>query len=70
LFGAISPNEDFVETFKIAILTDNKGSMPITSMAINFNDPVAPATFKRDIYKDIASGKKLVLGNKINCVKL
>jgi hypothetical protein len=66
-FGAISPDEDFVETYKFYILTSaqpvpslNEG--PLTSLPIVLNG------MAHDIPNDYLAGKKSRLFNKAQCI--
>jgi hypothetical protein len=76
LFGAISPEEDFVETFKIYILTrpETNSHMPITSMQLNIfgADSVPPnqptPAFTPDIFADLGKNLKKELAAKIRCI--
>jgi hypothetical protein len=75
LFGAISPPEDFVETFKIYILTNlatNMG-MPVTSMPLNIystpgvNAPTYTPNIFANLYTNPIMNKK-ELARKRSCV--
>lgn len=75
LFGAISPEEDFVETFGFYILTDKKtnNQMPVNSMKLNIwatlITPGGAPTYTPDPYKDITnSNLKKELKRKIKCI--
>jgi hypothetical protein len=72
LFGSISPEEDFVETFVFYILTDKKtnSQMPVTSMPLDiFATPAAAPAYTPDPYKDITnSNLKKELKRKIKCI--
>jgi hypothetical protein len=66
-FAAISPDEDFVETYKFYVLTNaqnvtslNEG--PLTSLAI----PIAGVP--HDIPGDYSAGNKPLLSNKTQCI--
>jgi hypothetical protein len=67
LFGAFSPDEDFVETFKLYVLT-NAATGPLTSLPLNFYDNNGVVIHTEDIPKDLQdSTKKLGLRRKITC---
>jgi hypothetical protein len=69
LFGSISPAEDFVETFKIFVMTrpETNNGLPITSMPLNlFATANSAPTYSPDIYAYVSSMKKLK--NKIACI--
>jgi hypothetical protein len=75
LFGAISPEEDFAETFKMYIMTrdDTNNGQPVTSMALNiFSQPGNSPKYTPDLYFDIYSNgnkhKKQELARKITCI--
>ena len=69
LFGAISPIEDFVETFKFAVLTHpqaNNGN-PITSMPLYITSGFGAGT-PFDIFADERSNKKQEFHRKKLCI--
>jgi hypothetical protein len=76
LFGAISPEEDFVETFKVFILTrpETNAHMPITTMRLNIfaDTTIAPqppvVAFKPNIFADLNRNAKKVLATKMACL--
>jgi hypothetical protein len=53
VFGAVSPEEDFVESFKFAILTLNS-SVAIDSMPIQFTDTANNIPYSENIFADFA----------------
>jgi hypothetical protein len=72
LFGSVSPEEDFVETFKNYILTrkDTNGGYPITSMPLYIYaipQLINPA-YTPDLFGDLASGNKKELVRKLKCL--
>ena len=72
LFGAQTPDEDFVESYVMAVLTgDNpsNGSFagPLTSLPLSIPGATGPAP---DVAGDLVSGHKPELANKIRCIPL
>jgi hypothetical protein len=61
LFGAVSPDEDFVETYKLKVLTT--ADPPLTSAPINVRG-FPPA----NIVADYVAGNKLALKTKTACI--
>ncbi|MBV8888634.1 MAG: hypothetical protein JO305_03090 [Alphaproteobacteria bacterium] len=62
--GANAPDEDFVETYKFAILVDaGLASMPIT---LQFADGTSSAS---DIAADFLAGRKQDLASKVKCLR-
>lgn len=72
LFGSISPEEDFVEAFKIFIMTNTKtnNGAPVTSLPLDLFTTPKPSgpTQSPDLYADIAHLKKNVLKKKFDCI--
>jgi hypothetical protein len=71
LFGSVSPEEDFVETFKIYVMTDPKTNNrnPVTSMPLNlYLSPNSNPAYNPDVYAYIAGSKKKELKKKIGCI--
>jgi hypothetical protein len=72
LFGAFSPDEDFVETFKFYVLTN--ASLPLTSLQINIYDDSSSnmtiPTYTENIPHDfdVNRNKKGELRRKVNCI--
>ena len=70
LFGAFSPDEDFVETFKLYVLTTAKPS-PLVSLQINiYDDFSSTPKFTEDIPDALIPGKnkKGELKRKLECI--
>jgi hypothetical protein len=66
LLAAFSPDEDFVETFVLDIITTATGT-PVTTLPLVFSD--GTTTFNPDVVSDILSGtKKEELRRKIRCL--
>jgi hypothetical protein len=66
-FGAVSPDEDFVETYKFRVLTSS--SMGLTSLPLTIPRPLGGAAFTGNIPADYAqANKKLDLKSKIACI--
>jgi hypothetical protein len=69
LFAAHTPDEDFVESYAMAVLTGYNNSSqtfdgPLTSLPINIPQiSVAP-----DVAKDLVGGNKAALLNKLKCI--
>jgi hypothetical protein len=71
VFGSISPPEDFVETFKIYIMTrpGANGGAPVTSMPLNlYTTSGASPTYSPDIYQEIAQGGQHERKRKMDCI--
>jgi hypothetical protein len=72
LLGAVSPEEDFVETLKLFILTrpQANGGLPITSMPLNiFATPNTNVpTYTPDIFADLTRVKKRELARQLLCI--
>jgi hypothetical protein len=66
-FGAISPDEDFVETYKFYILT-NAQSVPSLSEGPLTSLPIQIAGVQHDIPKDYLAGNKPQLSKKAQCL--
>ncbi len=63
-FGSMTPDEDFVETYRLWVLTN--AGLKSFSLKIPFasnNNPV-----RQDIVGDLIHGRKSALGQKIDCV--
>jgi hypothetical protein len=60
-FGAISPDEDFVETYKFYVL--NQATPNLTSLLLQISDGVT-----KDIPSDYQQGLKQQLAGKISCI--
>jgi hypothetical protein len=67
LFAAFSPDEDFVETFKFAVLQNMVN--PLQSLQLNFYDRTnGTIKFSEDVYGDFYKGsRKVGLRRKYNC---
>lgn len=63
LFAAMAPDEDFIETYKFAVLTTAKS--PVTSVAIN-----VPGGGSANIAADYFAGGKAELARKVGCVPM
>ena len=76
VFGSISPEEDFVETFKIYIMTkpDTNGGAPVTSMPLKLYaaaraSPISPPPdIYQEIYQDITRGNQHERKRKMDCI--
>jgi hypothetical protein len=70
LFGAISPNEDFVETFTLYVLTTDS-AVQVTSMPLNIYDGSGSSTpsYKPDLYADFRNANdKMEVKLKMKCI--
>jgi hypothetical protein len=63
LFAAMSPDEDFVETYKFKVLTDPAAPHPLTSVVID-----VPQAGTANIADDYAHGRKPDLKTKVSCI--
>jgi hypothetical protein len=63
LFAAMSPDEDFVETYKFKVLTDLAALHPLTSARIT-----VPQAGAADIVSDYRRGAKGFLSTKVSCI--
>jgi hypothetical protein len=73
LFAAMSPDEDFVETYKFKVLTDNYTStasrLPLTSVLITVpNGLGAGSNGTADIADAYHNGWKAYLAAKVGCI--
>ena len=76
VFGSISPQEDFVETFKIYIMTNptTNSNAPVTSMPLNLYAPAGgpppppPPDIYQEIAQDIAQGRQHERKRKMDCI--
>ena len=72
LFGAQTPDEDFVESYVMAVLTGDDPSSgsfagPLTSLPLSIPGVTGPAP---DVARDLVSGNKAALATKIRCIPL
>jgi hypothetical protein len=69
VFGSVSPEEDFVEIFKIYIMTrpETNSGLPVTSMPLNLFVPGQP-TLMPDIYQEITQGNPHERKRKMDCI--
>jgi hypothetical protein len=65
-FAAISPDEDFVETYKFKVLTS--AAPPLTSLPIQF--PGTLGVYNEDIPAAYSQNLKPQLASKVNCIPL
>jgi hypothetical protein len=66
LFAAFSPDEDFVETFKFYIVTNNENNNnPLISLPINITG--STTGYNRNIPDNYAKKLKPILSRKIRC---
>jgi hypothetical protein len=63
LFGAMTPDEDFVEAYKFKVLTDPAAPHPLTSVVIG-----VPQAGTANIADDYAHGRKPYLKTKVSCI--
>jgi hypothetical protein len=63
LLASFTPDEDFVETYTLGVLTDPTAASPLQSLALNI--PNYPAA---DVPGDLAKGLKTELTRKIACI--
>jgi hypothetical protein len=71
LFGFVSPEEDFVDSFKIFVMTrpETNGGMPVNWMPLQiFSDTGPQPAYTPDIYSLLAHAKKKVLKRKLDCI--
>jgi hypothetical protein len=73
LFAAMSPDEDFIETYKFKVLTDNYTSTasrhPLTSVVITVPNGVgAGLNGTADIADDYHNGWRAYLAAKVGCI--
>jgi hypothetical protein len=72
-FASISPDEDFVETYKFYVLTNAQkniisGEGPLTSLIFLINTGLK--TYKENIPDDYIKGNKLLLSIKTSCISM
>jgi hypothetical protein len=68
MFAAFSPDEDFVETFKLNVMTNNTGTSPLTSLPLHFYKNGGTVAYTENVPQDLQDpNKKLELKRKINC---
>jgi hypothetical protein len=65
-FAAISPDEDFVETYKFKVLTT--AATPLTSLPITI--PGTRGIYREDLAADYLNGRKPELARKVGCIAL
>jgi hypothetical protein len=67
LLASLSPDEDFIETYTLAVLTSRDGGQPLTSLELTVQ--LGNGTdVKEDIVKDLQGSRKPELSRKRTCV--
>jgi hypothetical protein len=62
--ASLSPDEDFVETYKLNVLLSSLQNLPLSITFGNGN-----SASQKDIVADVIAGRKTALSNKINCIQ-
>jgi hypothetical protein len=69
LFAAMSPDEDFIETYKFKVLTDGSGGSPLTSATITVPHGMSGGSDgTANIVADYHNGARAELTAKVGCI--